>query len=300
MVNFICSNDYQVLQAALYCKEFRQPVCIFVLSDQDNLYTAIEDITFIYVQKNILDIPLKQLTSATESDLLLLNVIYDDDSELHVFENIEQLYNKGRDNVILHDNGDSSYIINEYGMPGQLDPYTVSSTLYKQSIEDFRNEIFECDINKYKEELLPIFSNVKGIDATIDSNTILFVHNVPDEKYTEEEKQELYKELELLLQDIKKAGYKIHFKQHHKRKDTYPIEKIADVIISDIPIELIPNIEQYKYVVSVRNNFLQHINSDNVINALTQQAVTKCKKNWKYVYSRGIFKIRKQLNLIDL
>ena len=301
MINFICSNDYQVLQAALYCKEFQKPVCIFFLSDESGSYNPIEDITFVYVNKDILNTPLKELTQATDSDLALLSIIYDDEAELHVFENIEQLYNKGRDNVILHDNGDTSYILNEFGLPGNLDPYTVSKVLYKQSIDDIRSDkIFDCNINKYKEELLPIFHNAKGIDNDISDNTILFVHNTPDDKYTQEEKEEIYKELEFLLQDIKKAGYNIHFKEHHKRKDNHSLSDIVDQVIQDVPVELIPNLDKYKYIVSVRNNFLQYLQNDNVVNALTQEAVTKCKKNWKYVYSRGIFKIRKRLNLLDL
>ena len=130
MINFICSNDYQVLQAALYCKQNQQPVCIFCINDKAE-YNTIDDITFVYTSGDVLTKPLKQLTDATEADLTLLSVIYDDAEELHVFDNIEYLYNKGRDNVILHDNGDSSYILNEYNMPGELDPYTVSYTVYK-------------------------------------------------------------------------------------------------------------------------------------------------------------------------
>lgn len=296
MINFICNNDYHVLQALQYKYHVNTPIRIFNTNSVQ--YNDTIDVQFINVSIDAIKLPIKKYNYTTEEDILLLKTIYDLNEELHVFEDVEYLYVKGRDNLYLHDNGDNSYIINEYNTLGEADPFIVYKLYYRQPCNDPRQDSYTK--NAPLEQLRKTFRH-KGLDKTIPDNTILFVHNEPDSKYTEEEKQELYKELENLFIDIKKAGYTLWIKEHHKRTSGLDFSKYADNIISGLPLELIPNLDKYKYVVSLRNNYL-HFNDklQNSINALTQEAVTKCKKNWKYVYNRGIVKLRKQLNLLSI
>jgi hypothetical protein len=54
-----------------------------------------------------------------------VRVLYDLYSEIHVFEHVNLLYHIGRDDIILHEQGDSSYILNKYYLSGELLPDTV-------------------------------------------------------------------------------------------------------------------------------------------------------------------------------
>lgn len=69
-----------------------------------------------------------------------------------------------------------------------------------------------------------------------------------------------------LLLDIKKAGYKLWVKDHHKRPVGIDLG-VADYVVT-CPVELIDT-ENFDRVISVRSKCLEHING-RCYNALTQ------------------------------
>jgi hypothetical protein len=84
---------------------------------------------------------------------------------------------------------------------------------------------------------------------------------------------------------------------HHKRKTDIDFDSIADKVIDNIPLEALNKLDEFKHVVSIRNSGVENLKKENCYNGLTKDAIIKCKKNWKYVYSRGIQKIKKNLKL---
>lgn len=303
MIYFICTNDYQVMQAAAYTLNKNEQCTVFLPTIQVN-YKDQDFIKFKQVHYDFMNLSIAMDYHLFKSnEIELFKVIQNPDEELHTFEFVENLFFKGRDNIILHEQGDKSYIKNSNNLYGEDDADTVfrmytSSKVNKtkRNIEwDFTKELYKN--KKLQKKIRDIFFHGLSDDLLPDENTVLFIHNAPDEKYTEREKREIENELKQLLFDIKSQGYTIWFKTHHKRASLSLAQLYSNKIISNIPVELIPNLDKFKYIISVRNNALHNLPGDNIINALTREAVTKCKKNWKYVYSRGIQKIRKKLNL---
>lgn len=299
MIYFICSNDYQVMKAVAYAASFNKILHIFNLSNK--VYNVQENTTISYPDKNILTSFKLTFSKPLSKDTTeFLRILYDIDAELHVFEYVNELYEFGRDNVILHEQGDSSYILNEFYLPGEAIPDSIQQVITTSPVQDSRNVLWNMNdsikIPHVKNKLKKVFNCPTTQEEDL-SNTILFVHNEPDNKYTEEERILLYKEIIELLQELRKQGYIIHLKLHHKRRSNISFNALADKIIDNIPLELIDNLDKYKYVISVRNSGVENINNPNCVNGLTKEAITKCKKNWKYVYSRGIQKIKKKLNL---
>jgi hypothetical protein len=100
-----------------------------------------------------------------------------------------------------------------------------------------------------------------------------------------------------LIQSFKNKGFKVWVKLHHKRKTGIDFDDIADKVIDNIPLEALNKLDEFKHIVSIRNSGVENLKKENCYNGLTKDAITKCKKNWKYVYSRGIQKIKKNLKL---
>ena len=301
MIYFICDNDYQVMKAAAYAVSFSKPLTIFSLGN--NKYNNQKNIDIYYPNKNLLlnflnTIDVEQLT---DDDKLFVRVMFDIDTEVHAFQYLDQLFLFNRDDIILHDQGDSSYVLNKEYLYGEANMDTMMEYITQYQVDDDRNLLW--DFNKViqsesiKKKIIPIF-NSEHIHNTEDvSNTILFVHNEPDSKYTFKEKREIYVELNRFLKQLKQKGYKVWVKTHHKRNSFMSFDYISDKVIKDIPLELVPDLDKFKYVISVRNSCLENMNKENFMNGLTKAAITKCKKNWKYVYLRGITKLKKKLNL---
>lgn len=297
MIYFICGNDYQIMKAAAYGLDHNQPVHIFCTHTTE--YNDIPNVTMSYVDEELItDFNIHKLSAEDEANIKFVKVLYNLDKELHVFEYLDDLFEFGRDNVILHDQGDASYIENMYGLMGAANHDTIFTIYTQHQIDDERNEHWDFNkaVDKHRSEISKIFTT-KGLYKDIPENTILFVHNEPDYKYTPAEKKQLNIEIIDLLEQFELNGYNIWVKLHHKRPSSIDFQKYASNVIYNIPLELIPDLDKFKYVVSVRNSGIENMNLPNTINGLTKEAITLCKKNWKYVYSRGIQKIKKKLNL---
>lgn len=303
MIYFICTDDYQVMTAAAYTL-CNNETCTVFLPTLHKSYKNQDFIEFKQVHPDFMQLSIvTDYYLFNENDIDLFKVIHDPDKELHVFDYINELFINGRDNVILHEKGDKSYIQNSNNLYGNDDPDTVFRMYTSQKVSDNKHNVewdFTKELYNNKElqnKIRKIFFHGLPENLMPGDNTILFVHNPPDEKYTNKEKREIEQELKSLLQDINNQGYNIWFKTHPSRSSSLSTQLFVNKIISGLPAELIPNLDKFKYIISIRNNALHNLPGNNVINALTREAVTKCKKNWKYVYSRGIQKIRKKLNL---
>lgn len=300
MIYFICNNDYQVMRAVAYAATVKQLLHIFNLGDKK--YNSYENVTISYPDKRALYSVSQVLYSQPTKDTIeFVRVLYDLDSEIHVFEHVNLLYHIGRDDITLHEQGDSSYILNKYYLSGELLPDTVQEVVTEYPINDSRNILWDMNnsIDKLniRNKIQKIFGYVSDYDDEDLSSTILFVHNEPDDKYTNEEKLELYEEIKDLIQSFKNKGFKVWVKLHHKRKTGIGFDTIADKVIDNIPLEALNKLDEFKHIVSIRNSGVENLKKENCYNGLTKDAITKCKKNWKYVYSRGIQKIKKNLKL---
>lgn len=119
---------------------------------------------------------------------------------------------------------------------------------------------------------------------------MLYVHNEPDTvRYTQDEIRDIHEKVNTLLLDIKKAGFNLWVKDHHKRPGGIDLS-VADYVV-ECPVELLDT-DKFAQVLSVRSKCLEHI-SGTCYNALTQQAATKPNKGFYKVYCRGIEKIYK-------
>lgn len=299
MIYFICDNDYQVMKAIAYALSFSKNLHIFNLNDKE--YQQIDNVEIFYPYKDILTNFKSTIQKPLSQDTIyFLKVLYDKNSEIHTFSYIDELFNFGRDNITLHDQGDSSYTINDYQLQGEALPDTLTQYITQYPVDDNRNILwdFSKSIQQQwlKAKLKKVF-NCSSLDDIDYQNTILYIHNEPDNKYTSIEKQEIYNELISLLTSIKEKGYNLVVKTHHKRNCPINFNNLADKVITKGPVELIDNIDKFKYIISIRNSAIETLNYSNCINGLTKQAITHCKKNWKYVYLRGINKLKKKLNL---
>lgn len=303
MIYFICSNDYQVMRAVAYAAVFNKKLCIFNLSNKQ--YKSVDDVIILNPDRNVL-FKFKETidnTNVSNATLIFIRVLFNLDKELHAFQYAEYLFDFGRDNVILHEQGDSSYILNDYHLYGEANPDTLQYFITQNPINDTRNVLWDffsaIKLNWVQKKINKIFNiNLNVLKKQDVSNTVLFVHNEPEsKKYTKEERLKIYNEIVQLLHKIKNKGYKLWVKTHHKRRSAIDFRKLADRVVDTIPLELVPNLSKFKYIISVRNSGIENLNYENCINGLTKEAITKCNKNWPYVYSRGIQKIKKKLDL---
>ena len=303
MIYFICSNDYQIMRAVAYAAVFNKKLCIFNLSNKQ--YKSIDDVKVLNPDREVL-FDFKNTidnTNISNDTLIFIRILFNLDKELHAFQYAEYLFDFGRDNIILHEQGDSSYVLNDYYLYGEANPDTLQYFITQQPIDDNRNVLWDfydtIKLEWVKKKISKIFDiNLNVLKKQDVSNTVLFVHNEPDsKKYNKDQKLVIYKDIIQLLHKIKNKGYNLWVKTHHKRNSAIDFSKLADKVIERIPLEIIPNLHKFKYVISVRNSGIENLNYENCINGLTKEAITKCKKNWPYVYSRGIQKIKKKLDL---
>lgn len=300
MIYFICQNDYQVMRAVAYAATVKQLLHIFNLSDKK--YVPQETVSISYPSKQALyNTSIALHSEPTKDTVDFIRVLYDLNTEIHAFEYANLLYHLGRDNITLHEQGDTSYILNNQYLPGELIPDTVQEFITEQPVKDPRNLLW--DMNKsinvlnVRKKIQQVLGYTPDYDTEDLSNTVLFVHNEPDGKYTYQEKLEIYDEIKDLIQSFKDKGFTVWVKLHHKRKTAIDFDTIADKVIDNIPLEALDRLDDFKHIVSVRNSGLENLKKENCYNGLTKDAITKCKKNWKYVYSRGIQKIKKNLKL---
>lgn len=300
MIYFICQNDYQVMRAVAYAATVKQLLHIFNLSDKK--YVPQETVSISYPSKQALyNTSVVLHSNPTKDTVDFIRVLYDLNTEIHTFGYANLLYHLGRDNITLHEQGDTSYILNSQYLPGELIPDTVQEFITEYPVKDPRNLLWDMNksinILNVRKKIQQVLGYTSDYDEEDLSNTVLFVHNEPDSKYTQQEKLELYEEIKDLIQSFKDKGFTVWVKLHHKRKTDIDFDGIADKVIDNIPLEALDRLDDFKHIVSVRNSGLENLKKENCYNGLTKDAILKCKKNWKYVYSRGIQKIKKNLKL---
>lgn len=304
MIYFICYNDFQIMQALIYALQNDKKVIIYLVGLAEENYNNDSFVTFKEVNKQFFNLSLiLHYYNFTPNDLELYRVVNDLDKELHVFQDIKSLFAIGRDNVFLHEIGDATYKQNNSNLYGEDDGITVfrhvmQSDKFKSKRHQHWN--FTKDLQEDKElrlKALRAFKKVSLPNIIPSKKSILFIHNEPDDKYTYKDKIAINKALSDLFRSITKSGYELWIKAHHKRKSSIRFENYTDKIIANVPLELIPNLEDFTYLISVRNNALENISKLNCINALSREEIMENKNNWKNLYLDGIQILKSSLKL---
>lgn len=304
MIYFICYNDFQIMQALLYALQNDKKVIVYLMGLAEENYNNDSFVTFKEVNKQFFNLSLVlHYYNFTPNDLELYRVINDIDKELHVFQDIKSLFSTGRDNVFLHEIGDATYKQNNKNLYGEDDGATVfrhvmQSDKFKSKRHKHWN--FTKDLQENKDlrlKALRVFKKVSLPKNSPSKKSILFIHNEPDNKYSYKDKMEINNALSDLFKSITNSGYELWIKAHHKRKSSIRFENYTDKIIANIPLELIPNLEDFTYLISVRNNALENISKLNCINALSREEIMENKNNWKNLYLGGIQILKNSLNL---
>lgn len=300
-VIFILSDTYQLLHAIEWAVSNNVQIKVFNTNSGLRLNTT--DLVKVYRidpidQYRTVDNVLHTLLTADQHEFF--RCMYDPDTEVHIFDNVELMFQKGITDIHLHETGESSYALSDRtGYYGEDDPFTVAQYHITERINDTQDRclrmkhrpIFDQVSKEFKKQAIKVL----GIKTPSKpgKNTILFVHNEPDPiKYSYEEINEIHQLIEQLLRDIKDMGYVIWFKDHHKRPGKIHTEGLVDKIL-DCPIELLDT-NKFSKILSVRSKCLQHVKG-NCINGVTREAVTKCKKDFAHAYKKGIAKLRKNL-----
>lgn len=91
----------------------------------------------------------------------------------------------------------------------------------------------------------------------VPENTVLYVHNEPDEyRYTAEQIDDIHRRVNKLLFDIKKKGYILWVKDHHKRSGKIDLS-VADYVV-ECPVELLDT-SKFSKVLSVRSKCVDYL-----------------------------------------
>lgn len=298
---FIISDTYQLMQAIEWSASNNVQIKVFNTNPNLKLYNTdniaayqISRVDLYRTVDNVLN------TYLNPEQQEFFRCMYDPDTELHVFDNVELLFQKGFTDVHLHEAGESSYTLSDRtGYYGEDDPHVVVEYHLLDQINDNQDKCkrmkhrpaFKKMGRKLKQEICKVLG-IK-ILPTSGKKTILYIHNEPDEiRYNAVDIEQIHNDVRTLLKELKDAGYSIWFKDHHKRPGRLYIDDLVDKII-DCPIELLDTKKFYR-IVSIRSRALDIIQGD-CYNGVTLEAVTKCRKNFAHVYKRGIEKLRKNL-----
>lgn len=298
---FIVSDTYQVMQAIEWAISNNIKVSMF------NTNTALQLFNSKYVDVyNIQPMDLYRTVDNVLNTHLnpeqheFFRCMYDPDTELHVFDNVDILFQKGLTDIHLHEAGESSYELStRTGFYGEDDPFTVAEYHIQDDIDDTserckrmkKRNVFRKMSRVLKKEARLILGYVQPADPP--ENTILFIHNEPDDiRYNSMERYKIYDSIRRLLIHLKYKGYTIWFKDHHKRPGRLYVEDIVDAMV-ECPVELL-NTQKFRHVVSVRSRCVDYLQG-NCYNGLTREDIQNNTHGFADIYLRGLDNIKEHL-----
>lgn len=133
-------------------------------------------------------------TQLGQDQYAYFKLLYDPNVEMHVFGDLDIFFMLGMSNIHLHETGEQSYRINSMSnCYGDDDPFVVNQFHVTQEIRDkdeqktLRMKYFPV-FDKMTAECKSKIAGVLCCDIPeVPENTILYVHNEPDDvNYTEE------------------------------------------------------------------------------------------------------------------
>lgn len=315
---FICRNYNHLLQAILFALSEKQKTAVFlcvddfITSDRINLRDT-DLIEFHTINHNRACRPIFFVIGdkkMTQDDILACRYLYDEDITVHAYSDAKPYSFFNRDDILMHDDGDTSYW-RENGKLAHTEYYTTYRTVLQQ---------LPADYDRKRDRKVKVWDHIDILKnlSDEDKETIKYIFQTPtfspgeksllflprrtnnNDGIKSEARERLFKLSDELVADLEAEGWELWVKPH-PGDDKIPDNRDGlRFIPAYLPVELLDWCldAPFTAAVSVRSRCLDFVPTTvaketyNAISCPAAKELTQGKhQDPAYIYIRGLQKI---------